>query len=406
LNNNRNMRAFIYILLALGLAGGSWYLGTQSGVFTPSDTSNQSAQSQSQPRLASNAKTLRCQGKLEPASGLIKIVAPVGSRIEKLTDAQVGSEVVKDQVLATLQSRDLRAKDLALAIARRADAIKKVEFEKEQGGFKLASAKLTLEEAQSSQERIAAEAKKSKLLVRQFNASKRLLDRLQRISSNPATNDLVNQTDLEKQELLVEQLRLQIDQANLELDLAKKAAQRAIALAENNVVTMEFSLKNAEQAVPKESLDAAIEMARLALEMTEIKSPIDRATVLDVIVREGDSVTNQPIMVLGDTSQMHCVAEIDDQFLRLIDLQQYDNLRAKITSPAFPAALLGTVVSKGVMIGAPSLKDPNPFASVDRSTGNLTIRLDDAQAAAGLVNLQVDVEIEVEPGAIGHKPVP
>ena len=185
--------------------------------------------------------------------------------------------------------------------------------------------------------------------------------------------------------------RLQIEQANLELDLAKKAAKRALALAEINVVTMDFSLKNAEKALPKKSLDAAVEMARLALDMTEIKSPIDSATVLDVIVREGDSVTNQPIMVLGDTSEMHCVAEINDQFLRLIDLKKHRNLRAKITSPAFPSALLGTVIEKGVMIGAPSLKDPNPFASVDRRTGNLTIKLDDAAAAAKLVNLQVDV---------------
>lgn len=400
------MRAFIYILLALGLAGVSWYTGTQYSGFGPADPSNRSAQPPSQSRSAANAKTLRCQGKLEPASGLIKIVAPVGSRIEKLADAKIGSIVAQGQVLATLQSRDLRAKDLALAIARRSDAIKKVEFEKEQGSFKLASARLALEEAQASQERIAAEAKKSKLLVRQFDAGQRLLDRLHRINSNPASTGLINQTDIEKQELLVEQLRLQIDQANIELDLAKKAAKRAIALAKNNVVTMDFSLKNAEQALPKESLEAAIEMARLAFDMTEIKSPIDAATVLDVIVREGDSVTNQPIMVLGDTSQMHCVAEIDDQFLRLINLQKHDNLRAKITSPAFPEALLGTVISKGVMIGAPSLKDPNPFASVDRSTGNLTIKLDDAKAAAKLVNLQVDVEIEVEPGALSQEPVP
>lgn len=400
------MRAFIYILLALGLGGGGWYLGSQYPGVAPQAPPR--AANQLAPATGSNPApaTLRCQGKLEPASGLIQIVAQVGSRIEKLTDVPIGSTVSKDEVLATLQSRELREKDLSLAIARRADAIQKVEFEKEQGRFKLTSAKLALAEAESGEERIAAQAKKTQLLVRQFEAAQRLLDRLEKISANPATDDLINQTDVEKQELLVEQLRLQIEQANLELDLAQKAAKRAMAIAKNNVVTMEFSLKNADQALPKKSLDAAVEMARSALKTTEIKSPIESATVLDVIVREGDSVTNQPIMVLGDTSRMHCVAEINDQFLRLIDLQQHDNLRAKITSPALRKALMGTVIGKGVMIGAPSLKDPNPFASVDRRTGNLTIRLDDAEAAANLVNLQVDVEIEIEPGALGSTSVP
>jgi multidrug resistance efflux pump len=184
----------------------------------------------------------------------------------------------------------------------------------------------------------------------------------------------------------------------LEIELAKKAAKRGMALADNNVKTILNSLENADQTLPKESLDAAVEMAQLAYDMTEIKSPIDSAIILDIIVREGDSVTNQPIMVLGDTTDMHCVAEVNDQFLQLIDFDNHSNPRAKITSPAFPTALMGTVVAKGVMIGAPSLKDPNPFASVDRRTGNLTIKLDDAQAAAQLVNLQVDVEIEIEAG--------
>lgn len=394
------MRAFIYILLALGLSGGGWFLGTQYDGTPPANSSGTSANSGSTANSTSNPKTIRCQGKLEPASGLIKIVAPVGSRIEKITEVPIGSQVSKNDVLATLQSREIREKDLALAIARRADALKNVEFEKDQGRFKLKSAKLALAEAFASKDRIATEAKKSELLVRQFEASQRLLSRLQKISSNPATGDLINQTDIEKQELMVEQLRLQIEQAKLEIELAKQAAKRAISLAENNVQTIANSLENADQTLPKKSLDATVEMAQLAYDMTEIKSPMDSAIVLDIIVREGDSVTNQPIMVLGDTSEMHCVAEVNDQFLQLIDLQKHANLRARITSPAFPTALMGTVVAKGVMIGAPSLNDPNPFASVDRHTGNLTIKLDNAQATARLVNLQVDVEFEVEPGAL------
>ena len=171
-------------------------------------------------------------------------------------------------------------------------------------------------------------------------------------------------------------------------------------MAQNQLETAKYAITNAEKATPLESLNAAVEMAQRAYDMTEIRSPIENGTILDLIVREGDSVTTQPVMVLGDTTQMHCVVEINDIFLNMIQLQEGRKLRARITSTALKKPLLGTVISKGVMIGPPSLKDPNPFASVDRRTGTVTILLDDPETAAKFVNLQVEAEIEVEPGTL------
>ena len=106
-------------------------------------------------------------------------------------------------------------------------------------------------------------------------------------------------------------------------------------------------------------------------------------------------MTNKPVMVIGDTSEMHCVAEVSDQFLHLIEVKEGSRLKATISASALPQPLTGTVVSKGVMIGAASLSDPNPFGKVDRRTGNVTIKLDNADAAKKLVNLQVNVEIKI-----------
>ncbi len=301
--------------------------------------------------------------------------------------------------LLTLQSQILREKDLELAEARRDDALKKAKYEREQGEYQLDSAKLALAEANASDEKIASEAKKIVLLERQFTAAEKLFGRLKNIQSNPATADLINQTEVDKQQLMVEQLSLQIEQANLEIEMSQKSADRAKELANNNLKTVKYAVENSNEAIPLQSLNAAVAMAQQALEMTQIKSPIDNATILDIIVREGDSVTNQPVMVLGDTSQMHCITEVNDLFLNLIDLEKHNNLRARITSNAIEKPLMGTVIAKGVMIGPPSLKDPNPFASVDRRTATVTIKLDDSVTAVGFVNLQVEVEIEVEPGA-------
>ncbi len=392
------MRTFLTILIITVLAGSGYYASmmqkSSPGAAAEEASVTQTSNVDSTEQVVGDV--IRCQGKLEPASGLINIVAPVGSRISGLIDVPVGGTVAEGDVLVTLQSREIRLQELKLAQARRTDAISNADFEKDQAQYKLSSAKLAVEEAGAADEKIATEKQKIQLLRRQCESSEMLLGRLRSLRSNPATQDLLNQTDLEKQQLVVEQLRMQIEQAELTVELSKKSAARAKQAAENSVRTIESSLENSDKAVPMTTLDAAVEMAQAALDMTEIKSPIENATILDIIVREGDSVTNKPVMVIGDTSQMHCVAEVSDQFLHLIDLEENPNLVAKISASALPETLSGKIISKGVMIGAASLSDPNPFGKVDRSTGNVTIKLDDPSAAAQLVNLQVNVEIEIQ----------
>ena len=287
-------------------------------------------------------------------------------------------------------------RELKLAKARRSDAVKQAAIEKDQGQYKLSSAKLAVDEAKSADQKIKIEEQQIDLLRQQLSSHRSMLSRLQQIKSDPSTSRLLNQTDLEKQELVVSQLELQIEQALLTVKQARSSAGRAKVVAENNVAAVKNGLDNATNLIPLDSLDAAVELAEAAWEMTQLKSPIPNAKILDIIVREGDSVTNQPVMVIGDTSEMHCIAEVSDQFLHQIDID-VNELRATISSSAISEVLTGTVIGKGVMVGAPSLADPNPFATVDRRTGSVTIRLDDSTAAEKLVNLQVDVEIQLTP---------
>lgn len=384
------MRVFLIILIASITGAVGWYLGT---TYRSGQTGGTSANHSNEPSASMAGNVIRCQGKLQPASGLLRIVAPPGERISQLTEKQIGDQVESGEVLAVLESRLLREKDLALAEARRDDAIEMAELEKEQGQYKLQSAELALSEADAAADRIQSEAKKIELIQRQSASASQLLKRLQEMQSNPVTATLVNQTDIDKQTLLVEQLVIQVEQARLELDLSKKSSQRARELAKNNLATVRSSLKNADKATPLKTLEAAVALAQQALDMTKLKSPVDRATILDIIVRKGDSVTNQPIMILGDTSEMVCVAEVNDLFLQKID--PHKNLKATLRSAAFDGPLTGTVIEKGVMVGPPSLEDPNPFARVDRRTGSVTIKLNDPETAAKYVNLQVDVEIEL-----------
>ncbi len=394
------MRKYLLTFLFLAAIGASWYAGARLGLPRARTNSEPDRDSENIVAAAQAGRLIHGQGKLEPASGLMNIVAAPGERIAFMTKKTVGDMVDADEILVTLQTRVLREKDFELAKARRADALKNFEFEKQQATFKLKSAELALAEASASDQKIAEQAKSIDLLNSQLDVASQLLQRLQRMKSNPATKTLVNQTDVDKQGLLVKQLELQIEQAQLNVEMATQSAARAKQVAENNLQTMEFTIANAKDAAPLETLDAAVALARQGFELTQIRSPIDHATILEIIVREGDSVTNQPIMVLGDLSEMNCKVEVVDSFLKSIDVEKHQNLRARITGNALENPLMGSVIAKGIMIGPVSNKNPNPFAKVDQRTGVVTIRLDDPAAAAEFVNLQVSVEIETEPGTL------
>jgi HlyD family secretion protein len=379
----------VFFVILAGAVG--WYLGWRYG--QPLKNSNSKEQpTQSSERVP---EVVFGQGKLQPQSGLIKIVGPPGERVESLFDAKVGDEVVEDQELVLLQSHRMRQIELDLAIARKNDALVKAQYEKQLAEFKKRAATLAVEETRSADEMIASKSTSIELLKRQRETAENLLEKLRRLRNDDSTRNIVNESEIEKQDLLVDQLALQIEHAELELDQSKERAIRAKQAAEIDLQTVDFALANDDAAIPLKSLDKSIAAAESALALTTIKSPID-GRILDIIVRPGDAIANQSIMLIGDTSQMMCVAEINDSQIRHVHV----GARAKISSSALPNSIYGTVQSKGVMVGPPSMKDPNPFGSVDRSTSQVLIRLDDSEFTWQVVNTQVDVEIEITQGAL------
>ncbi len=304
-------------------------------------------------------------------------------------DFQIGDPVQKDQPLFVVSGRTLREMELQMAEARRADAENQLQFEKSQGRLKKQAAQLALQETQAARRKIDSQRTGLTLLREQHDAAASQLNRLQSVRENELTRKLVGVADIERQRLLVSQLETQIGQAEVEIEMALNQANRAEQAAKIDLDTIGFVVKQSGLGVPKKSLDKAIEAAQEAWEMTEISSPV-AATILDIVVRTGDTATNQPVMLLGNTETMVCVAEINEA--KMTDVK--DQARATISSPAFDLPLTGTVISKGVMIGPPSMTDPNPFASVDRKTGQVVIQLDSNIPAKHFVNLQVEVEIE------------
>lgn len=379
------MRIAWTFLLIVAAAVGGWYLGTQYG--SPSESANAQRPVGTSEPIPQTA--IRGIGKLEPRSGVLKIMAPVGQRVQSLYNLQIGSDVDVDQPIVELAGTEKAEMELQIAVAKKADALKKESVEKAQGRLQRQTADLALEEARSSRRDVASKSKGIDLLRAQLEKANEMLQSLQNLKSDPATKRLVGKADIDKQQLVVQQLETRMAQSEDEVRLALEKIERAEKGAELDIARVDSMLN--ESALPVQSIDAAINAAQKSLEMLEIKSPIS-GTVLDIVVRPGDTATNQPVMLIGDTSVMVCVAEINDSSLINVEI----GAAATLTSTAIAEPLTGKVVSKGVMIGPPSMNDPNPFASVDRKTGRVVIALDDSTSARQFVNLQVDVAIELK----------
>ena len=383
------MRIFLAVLLAALTGVVGWYIGSNSKTQTAATNIESEAVS-----IARAETRIRGLGKLEPASGIVKILAPQGQKIETLFDLKVGDPVTFAQPIVQFSGRKARELELKIAKSRKQDALNQLELEVSKGELKKSSAQIAIDMAKTMGETIADKAEQISLLRSQKSAAENQLQQLLKIDRNPLTSNMVGQNDLVKQQLLVDQINTKIANAEIESKQASQQANGSQAAAENDLRTVELMIDQADKSVPLATLDATIKAAEVALELTEIKAPFD-GTVLDIVVRPGDSVTNQPVMVIGDTNNMVCVCEINDVNFRYVTVGD----KATISSIALADDLTGEVISKGIMIGPPSMKDPNPFASVDRKTGRVVVALDDSEAAREFINLQVDVEIEIDDSA-------
>ena len=380
------MRIFLAILIAAAAGALGWYLGSNSAA--DNGNANLNTEAVSIARAATRVKGL---GKLEPAGGIVKVLAPQGQEIETLFDLKVGDRVEVDQPIGQLAGRTARQLELDIAHAKRHDALRQLELEQSKGNLKRSSAQIAVDQADSLKAKINSKAEQIDLLRDQKAAAEEQLQSLINLDANPLTANMVGDSDLVKQRLLISQLDTKIKDASMDAEQGRQEAARAKAAAQNDLKTVELLLDDGEKAVPLATLEAAINAAETALDMTELKAPI-AGTILDIVVRPGDSVTNKPVMVIGNTDKIVCVTEINDVNFRLVKVGH----KATISSIALEQELTGKVVSKGIMIGPPSMRDPNPFARVDRKTGRVVVALDDSEAARRFINLQVDVEIEID----------
>jgi HlyD family secretion protein len=166
-----------------------------------------------------------------------------------------------------------------------------------------------------------------------------------------------------------------------ELEVGLELLQRRRALED----------KQAADASPEWAvLDRQVDLARADLEQSEVRAPAD-GRVLRVDARAGE-VSVGLLFSLGDVRSMSARAEVF----------QSDALDVAVGDPAEVSLLgrtvAGEVTRVGTVVGRNAITSLDPTALADRRVVEVVVRLADAEPAARLVNMQVEVAIRRRAG--------
>ena len=148
--------------------------------------------------------------------------------------------------------------------------------------------------------------------------------------------------------------------------------------------------------IPVASLKEQQKLLREQAKQSQLPAPID-GTILKINTQPGESVVNEPLLLMADLSKIVCVTEVYETYLNRLKVGQKATLRSPTFGDASP--LHGRIASVGRIIITPDLKPLDPFAKSDVRVVQVQVEIDageDTEVAARLMNLQVDVEIATD----------
>ena len=337
------------------------------------------------------------QGRLLPKGGVYNVIAPPGQRIASLMVNENDQVVARESELATLQALESLVVQSQLTDAQAESAENDLEQKTLAAENNLMLARNNVRSAQLNLEQ-AELAGDFSVPEQQLEQARAKMERLQQLALDPQTSLYVSQAQIAEQQLAIKRAETEFDNSRRKLIAAVEGARMAQEAAKQGEIAAEkafevlrkMSTENRASKLTKQLAETQVTNARIV-------APIS-GTVLKIFVKPGESVSTTPLMQIGDLSNMECNAEIVDQMIPRVALGQ----RAKVTHPALPRTLYGTVRQIGRLVGSSTLPNLSPLAMVDRRTVDVRIEIDpaDVEAACALVNLQVTVEIETSAASL------
>ncbi|HVC94769.1 MAG TPA: efflux RND transporter periplasmic adaptor subunit [Pirellulales bacterium] len=376
----------------------------RSGTGGPADSSGGAAKDHAASKADEVAK-VTASGRIRPKDGVINVSGMPGDRLLTLRDAaQEGRQVEKGTPLAELESSHLRQAELELAESQFKEAIAR---EKAEAGYAAA----LLDEANLAKEQLKLETHERDALEKKIEVfqaqEKSANDDLRRLQALRASDDdkIVSDQMLEHQKLLVAKTGGELAASKDQLTKLNESIELGARQADAKILTAEASKARIPSTVQLDSLEKNVELARKRLDTTKISAP-SSGTILKVYLSPGETLAQQPILQMADTSKMVVVAEIPEEQAHEVR----EGCRAEITAKALGKVLEGTVTHMGTIVARNPVAPSSPTAPADKHVVEALIDLagvNDAMEAARLIELEVLVTVFVSnPTASGADAAP
>lgn len=288
-------------------------------------------------------------GRVTPGRAAISIAAQPGTRILRLKVSD-GARVHTGDVLAYLDTYPLRTAERDAAEMALREARERLETETQYGRAQLEQGKEAVRVLEIALERERRE-------LTRFSSMKSVIEAKQ----------------LDDQKFAVDSREAELAKARAEL----RATQ--------------VGLTRIPSTVAVASAEAKLQVAQAQLELTIIRAPID-GEVLKVFTYPGERIGNDPILRMGDTNDMHVIAEVHETDVGAVRVGQ----RATITSDALPEPIGGVVEEVGALIYKNDVLDVDPRADKDKRIVEVRIKLDKSDAIARFTHLEVAVRIDLK----------
>ncbi len=341
------------------------------------------------------------QGQIQPADGMIRLAATPGDVVEEI-QVEIDQVVSTDQTLVVMRSQKLRQTQLEALKKRYADAVQQRDSAIETAQLRVVAAELKLDQVDAQKASVARQRGLLELAQQQVDVARRVFDRLKGIAEDPLTKGFIGQIELDRQQAQVADAELRFQQESEKLLQATENVQWSRKVAEQELAAARSGLRIVESGAAIEAIAAEMKSLEVQNESSYLKSPCV-ARVVAINGRVGEAAAQFPLIELADESNLICAAEVSEA--DAADIKA--GLPALLTSPALRGkSLKGKVLRRERIVGRPQLPSADPLALADYRSSRVIMEIDaaDRDEAAKWLNLQVSVEIQLEPNAASSNP--
>lgn len=316
--------------------------------------------SQARDRGGNPISAVTALGRVTPGRAVISIAAQPGSRILKL-EVNDGQKVKAGDVLAYLETYSLKTAER--------DA-----------------AKVILDE---TRDRLEMETTYGEAIIEQNRRAVHLLE----IAVDHAHKEMKRLEALRLVKVIQDQ---SVDDQKFLVD----SREGELAKAQAELRAAEAALGRIRSTVAVKSAEAQLKSAEAQLELTIIRAPIDGA-ILKILTYPGERIGNDPILKMGNTADMHVIAEVHETDVGFVRVGQ----RVAINSDALHEPVQGMVEEIGELIYKNDVLNVDPRADKDTRIVEVRVKLENSEAVSRLTQLEVSVRIDLETRTAVAKPV-